>query len=281
MSIPAEKRDYELGKETQQQPKIDSKDLRKMFWRLQLFQSSWSYERMQSLAYAFTFKPVLKKLYRTKEERAEALKRHLEFFNTHPTMAAPILGINAAMEENKGNDVGQGVSGMKVGLMGPLAGIGDSIIWLTWMPIVMSIGAAFATNGNIFGPIFALIVFNLLNIPMKYYGIKLGYSKGVSFFNNPENAGLIQRYTTMAVILGLIVVGGLIPQIIKLTTPFVLSVGKTHVKIQTIIDGIMPSLLPIIATLICYFLIKKGKNPVTILLGVILISILGKWVGAF
>jgi PTS system mannose-specific IID component len=277
MSIPAEKKELE---QNQEENKIDDKILKSMFWRLQLFQASWSYERMQALAYAFTFKPVLKKLYKTKEERAIALKRHLEFFNTHPTMAAPILGINAAMEEKNGNDVGQGVSGMKVGLMGPLAGIGDSIIWLTWMPIVMSIGAAFALNGNIFGPIFALIVFNLVNIPMKYFGIKLGYTKGISFFNNPENAGLIQRYTTMAVILGLIVVGGLIPQIVKFTTPYVLKVGKTQVKFQEILDGVMPNLLPIIATLICFFLVKKGKNPVVILLGVIVFSVLGKWVGA-
>ncbi|MET3696678.1 PTS system IID component (Man family) [Bacillus oleivorans] len=280
---PKQLNDLDLSDTTEPNPEksITSKDLKSMFWRLQLFQVSWNYERMQSLAYAYTMKPVLEKLYKTKEERSEALNRHLEFFNTHPTMAAPILGINTALEEQNGNESGQGVSGIKTGLMGPLAGIGDSIIWLTWMPIVMSIGAAFAMDGNILGPILALILFNLVNIPLKWYGLKLGYNKGTNFLQEAGSTGIVQRYTTMATILGIIVIGGLIPQMVTLTTPFVLTVGDTEVKFQEIFDGILPNLLPLMVTLSSFFLIKKGKNPVVILLGTIVVCILGKWIGIF
>jgi len=259
--------------------KIDKKILRSMFWRLQLFQVSWNYERMQGLGYAFTIKPVLEKLYKTKEEREVALKRHLEFFNTHSTMAAPILGMTAAIEEKGGNGAGQGASGIKVGLMGPLAGLGDSILWLTWMPIAMSIGAAFAKDGNFFGPILALILFNIVNIPLKWYGIKVGYQKGVNFLTQAGHSGIVQRYTTMATVLGIVVIGGLIPQLVQLTTPYVLKVGSTEIKFQEIFDGILPSLLPLAITIISFMLIRKGFNAIKILLGMIIICILGKWIG--
>lgn len=186
--------------------------------------------------------------------------------------------MNAAMEEkNSGNS--KGISGIKVGLMGPLAGLGDSILFLTWMPIVMSIGAAFAKEGNIFGPILAFILFNMVNIPLRYYGVKLGYEKGVDFLTNAKNTGIIKRYTEMATILGIIVVGGLVPQLVQLTTPYELKVDETTIKFQEIFDQILPGLLPLTITVISYLLLKKGVGPVKILLVMIVLSILGKWVG--
>lgn len=259
--------------------KIGIKTLRQMFWRLQLIQGSWNYERMQALGYLYCFKPVLKLLYKTETERADAMKRHLEFFNSHPTMVAPILGINAAIEEKGGEQMKAGVNGVKVGLMGPLAGVGDSILWLTWLPIAMSIGVSFAMAGNIIGPILALLLFNLVNIPLKYYGIKMGYEKGVSFLYDAEHSNVIQRYTQMALVLGLVVIGGLIPQIVKVTTPYVLAIGKTKLKFQEIFDGVLPSLLPLLVTFLCFIMIRKGVNPIKILFGIITLSILGKWVG--
>ncbi len=255
--------------------KIDKKDLNKMFWRMQLFQGSWNYERMQNLAFLFCMKPVLKKIYKnsSKEEKTVAIKRHLEFFNTHPTMAAPILGISAAMEEQGRNNAGNAISSLKVGMMGPLAGLGDSIIWLTWMPICMSLGASFCSQGNPLGLILAFLMFNIVNVPLKYYGIKFGYEKGVAFLKETKNSDVIQRYTTMATILGLIIVGGLIPQMVAVKVPIVITINKVKVTIQEILDGIMPSLLPLIITFLCYRSIKKGKSSITILLLIIVAAI--------
>lgn len=263
------------------QEKLTKKDFRKVFWRMQTMQFSWNYERMQNLGYLYTIKPILKRLYlnKSKEERSMAMKRHLEFFNTNPIVSGPIIGVTAAMEEQGGNAIGKAISSVKVGLMGPLAGVGDSIFWLTWRPICMSIGAAFAAQGNPIGIILALLMFNIVSMPMKYYGIKYGYEKGASFFQEAKDSGVIQRYTTMATILGLVLIGGLIPQMVAIKIPFVATIGEVKVEIQKVLDSIVPYLLPLLFTLLCYRYLKKGKSSVILLFLIIVLSIVLKGIG--
>ena len=160
--------------------------------------------------------------------------------------------------------------------MGPLAGLGDSILWLTWLPICMSIGASFAAQSNPLGLILAFVMFNLVNIPARLYGIKFGYEKGASFFKEVQETGIIQRYTTMATILGLVLVGGLIPQMVMVKVPLVLAVGDVKVVVQKILDGILPSLLPLLVTLLCYFFLKKGKSAIRLLLFIMVLSVIFK-----
>lgn len=114
---------------------------------LDLHSGSWNYERMQNGGWAFSMIPAIKKLYKTKEERSAALKRHLEFFNTHPYIASPILGVTLALEEERANgapvdDVA--IQGVKVGMMGPLAGVGDPVFWFTVRPMLGALGASLA-----------------------------------------------------------------------------------------------------------------------------------------
>lgn len=267
--------------EIKDEKKLTKNDFRKVFWRMQAMQFSWNYERMQNLGYLYTIKPILKRIYSksSKEERSTAMKRHLEFFNTNPIVAGPIIGVTAAMEEQGGNKLGQAISSIKVGLMGPLAGVGDSIFWLTWRPICMSIGAAFAAQGNPMGIILALLMFNVLSIPMKSYGIKYGYEKGASFFQEANKSGVIQRYTTMATILGLVLIGGLIPQMVTLKIAYIATVGKVKVDFQKQLDTILPYLLPMLFTLFCYRYLKKGKSSVILLLLIIAASIALKIIG--
>ena len=82
--------------------RITKKELNKVFWRSQLIQMSHNYERMQSLGTLYCLNPILKKLYKDKpkEEKINAMKRHLEFFNSHPVTIPFILGVTSAMEEN-------------------------------------------------------------------------------------------------------------------------------------------------------------------------------------
>ncbi|HGW6192383.1 TPA: PTS system mannose/fructose/sorbose family transporter subunit IID, partial [Enterococcus faecalis] len=126
--------------------KITKKDLNKVFWRSQLIQFSHNYERMQSLGTLFGMSPILKRLYknRSKEERIAAYARHLEFFNSHPVLIPFILGVTAALEESTEEDEKETVIAVKTSLMGPLAGLGDSLLNFTWFPIAGSIGASFA-----------------------------------------------------------------------------------------------------------------------------------------
>lgn len=112
---------------------LTSKDIRNVFYRSNVFQGSWNFERMQALGYAYAMVPAIKRLYpEGSPERVAAIKRHLEFFNTHPYVGAPIIGVTLAMEEQRANgapiDDGA-INGIKVGLMGPLAGVGDPIFW--------------------------------------------------------------------------------------------------------------------------------------------------------
>lgn len=109
----------------------------KVFWRSQFLQASWNFERMQNVGWAYSMIPALKKLYTSKEDRASALKRHLEFFNTHPYLAAPVLGVTLTLEEEKagGEDIDNAaIQGVKIGMMGPLAGVGDPVFWGTLRP---------------------------------------------------------------------------------------------------------------------------------------------------
>ena len=193
--------------------------LNKVLLRTQGCQFAHNYERMQSLSLTYCFSPVLEELYkdRPKEERVTALKRYLEYFNTHPLAIPLILGICAALEESTDEDHKDAVTGVKTSLMGPFAGLGDSMLNLTWYPIAGSIGASLCVdNGSLIGPIVMFLLINLLYWPMKYFGVHMGYSKGMELIEKGGLA-LIERLGNLANVLGVIVVGCLIPQTVKLT----------------------------------------------------------------
>lgn len=145
--------------------KISKKTLNKVLWRTQTTQFSHNYERMQSLSLTYDFAPVIEELYkdRPKEEQVHAMQRYLEYFNTHPVAIPAILGICAAIEETTDEGHKDSVTNIKTGLMGPLAGLGDSMLNLTWFPIAGSIGASLCVeSGSILGPIVMFLLINLL-----------------------------------------------------------------------------------------------------------------------
>ena len=135
---------------------LTKKDRLSVAWRSTFLQGSWNYERMQNGGFCFSMIPAIRKLYSNKEDQAAALKRHLEFFNTHPYVASPIIGVTLALEEDRanGSDVdNQTINGVKVGMMGPLAGVGDPVFWFTVRPMLGALGASLAMSGNVLGPI--------------------------------------------------------------------------------------------------------------------------------
>lgn len=262
-----------MGKEV-----ITKKDLNKVFWRSQLIQMSHNYERMQSLGTLFCLKPILKKLYKnkSKEEKVASMKRHLEFFNSHPVTIPFILGITAAMEESTEEEEKDSVISLKTSLMGPLAGLGDGMLNFTWMPICGSVGAAFAIQGNILGPIIMLLMVNALYFPIKYYGLNMGYSKGSKLLNTGDGKGILDRLANMANVLGVIVAGGLIATTVKVKLGVEIAAGETPLVLQTMLDQVMPNLIPLVITLGCLYLLKKsnGKNAVKIIFGLLFISVI-------
>ena len=260
--------------------KLTKSDFFWAFVRSNFLQASWNMERMQGLGYCFGMVPILKRLYEG-EELKQALKRHLEFYNTQPFVTAPIIGITAAMEEKKANgaDIPDGViNGIKVGMMGPLAGVGDPIFWGTLRPITAALGASIAMSGSLLGPILFFVLFNLVRLLVRWYGISYGYSKGTDIVQDVAGNKL-QKLTEGASILGLFVMGALVNKWTSVNIPIVVSeitnAKGEHVvtTVQGILDSLMPGLVPLLLTFMCMGLLKRKVNAIWIIFGLFALGI--------
>ncbi|MFL0252796.1 PTS system mannose/fructose/sorbose family transporter subunit IID [Clostridium neuense] len=256
--------------------KITKKDLKKVFWRSFTLEGSWNYERMSHMGYAYAMVPILKKLYTKKEDLSKALKRHLEFMNITPHVATLLLGISTAMEEQNANDENfdeSSISSVKTGLMGPIAGIGDSFVWGTLKIIAAGVGISLASQGNILGPILFLLIFNVPLYILRYICMFSGYKLGTGLLSKVEESGVMGKVTYGAAILGVMVIGGMTATMVNFTLPFMIGTGKTAVKLQSILDGIMPALLPLGLTGIIYYLLGKGAKSNYIILALVAMGI--------
>ncbi|KLU16319.1 MULTISPECIES: PTS mannose transporter subunit IID [Xenorhabdus] len=267
------------------QKKLTQSDIRGVFLRSNLFQGSWNFERMQAIGFCFSMIPAIRRLYpENTEERKQALKRHMEFFNTHPYVAAPILGVTMAMEEQRANgaDIDDGaINGIKVGLMGPLAGVGDPIFWGTVRPVFAALGAGIAMSGSLLGPVLFFFLFNLVRLLTRYLGVAYGYKKGLDIVKD-MGGGFLQKMTEGASILGLFVMGALVNKWTKVNIPLVVSevpdpiTGEMKVTtVQTILDQLMPGLMPLLLTFGCMWLLRKKVNPLWIIIGFFVLGIVG------
>lgn len=182
-------------------------DRKKVCWRSTFLQASWNYERMQNLGWCYALVPAIKKLYTKKEDQVAALKRHMEFFNTHPYVAAPIVGVTLALEEERANgaDIDDAaIQGVKIGMMGPLAGIGDPVFWFTVRPILGALGASLAIGGNIIGPLLFFIGWNAIRMAFLWYTQEFGYKSGKEITKD-MSGGILQDITKGASILGMFI----------------------------------------------------------------------------
>ncbi len=288
----------------QQRIKLSKKDRKSVFWRSTFIQGSWNYERMQNGGWAFSMIPAIKKLYTTKEDRAAALERHLEFFNTHPYVASPILGVTLALEEERANGApvdDAAIQGVKVGMMGPLAGIGDPVFWFTVKPILGALAATLAISGNILGPIIYFVGWNLIRMAFMWYTQEFGYKAG-SKITEDLSGGILQDITKGASILGMFILGSLVNRWVSINfTPVVSKVkldngafidwnslpkGIEGVKValeqqagglslseykitslQDNLDSLITGLVGLLLTLLCMWLLKKKVSPIVIILG--------------
>ncbi|GAB1662619.1 PTS mannose transporter subunit IID [Mannheimia haemolytica] len=270
--------------------KVTKSDLNAVVRRSNLFQGSWNFERMQALGFAYAMVPVIKRLYPDPNDpgRKEAIKRHSEFFNTQPFVAAPILEVTIAMEEERANGKeidNAAINGIKVGLMGPLAGVGDPIFWGTVRPVFAGLGAVLALKGELLGPILFFALFNIVRLAARYYGVVYGYKKGLDVVQD-MSGGLLQKLTEGASILGLFIMGALVQKWTSINVPLVLSTiqkqdGTIEVTtVQSILDSLMPGLLPLLLTFACMWLLRNRVNAIWIILGFFVIGILGAATGA-
>ena len=269
-----------------QKIKLTKSDLNACFIRSNLLQGSWNFERMQALGYCFGIVPAIRRLYpEGSQERKDAIKRHLEFYNTQPFVTAPILGVNLAMEEQRANGApidDAAINGVKVGLMGPLAGVGDPIFWGTARPVFAALGAGIAQSGSLLGPILFFVLFNAVRLFVRYWGIQYGYKKGLEIVSD-MGGGALQKITEAASILGLFVMGALVNKWTHINIPVKIAevtnqVGETTVTtVQGVLDDLMPGLPALGLTFLCMYLLRKGVNALWLIFGLFGIGILGFW----
>lgn len=295
---------------------LTKSDRIKVWWRSTFIQGSWNYERMQNGGWAYTLIPALKRLYHTKEDRSAALKRHLEFFNTHPYLASPIIGVTMALEEERANGApidDKAIQGVKVGMMGPLAGVGDPVFWFTVKPIIGALAASMAIAGNILGPILYFVLWNAIRMAFLWYTQEFGYKAG-SKITEDLSGGLLGEVTKGATILGMFILGSLVNRWVSVKfTPVVsdvpnqkgafidwsslpsgskgiqkalelqsqgLSLTKNKVlTLQDNLDSLIPGLMGLLLTLFCMWLLKKKVSPIIIILGLFVAGVVFHVIG--
>ncbi|MBP2058798.1 PTS system mannose-specific IID component [Lactobacillus colini] len=299
---------------------LTKSDRWKVCWRSTFLQGSWNYERMQNGGFAYSMIPALRKLYPNKDDMKSALKRHLEFFNTHPYLTSPILGVTLALEEDRANgaDVdNQTINGVKVGMMGPLAGVGDPVFWYTVRPIIGSLGASLALSGNVLGPILFFVLWNVIRIAFLWYTQEMGYKAGTKITED-ASGGLLQKITRGASMMGMFVIGALIERwvsinfkpvvskvplskgayidwnaipsgaqgIHKVLTEWNMGNGLALDKVkettlQNNLDSLIPGLAALLLTFLCMWLLKKKVSPIVIIIAIFIVGIAGHVVGLF
>lgn len=262
---------------------LTKRDLRKMYFRGYCFQSTQNFERMQSIGFLSMLTPALEKIYadRSKEERVAAMKRHLLFYNNHNTMNHFVVGLTAALEETTDENHKDMITSVKAGLMGPLAGVGDALYFNTFYPILASIGATIALDGNVFGAIFLFVTFAIINHGSKIMFLKLGYEKGMDMVMSGKSNDMINYLTTFATIVGLFVVGQMVTSTVNMNVIFEFVSGEGVIQLQALFDKIMPKLLNVLLVGFCYWAIKKtdGKCVTKLLYGLMLVGMLLSYAG--
>lgn len=253
-------------------------ELKKVFWRSFTLEGSWNYEKMAATGFSYSLIPIIDKVYADDEEKKKrALERHLELMNITPFTSTLLLGICAVMEEqnaiNEDFDE-ESITAVKTALMGPISGIGDSIFWGTLKIIASGVGIELAKQGNILGPILFLLIFNVPAILVRYFCLKWGYKFGTEFITKAEQSGLMEKITLCAAVLGLMVIGGMTADLVEFTVPFKIGSGETAVTLQSVLDSILPKLLPLSLTGVVYYLFGKNIKSTHVVVGLIILGIL-------
>lgn len=267
--------------------KITKKDLFQTFVFSNFQQASFNFERIHGLAFCVDMIPTIRRVYKTKEEQTAALQRHLTFFNTTPAVCGPVIGVTMAMEEARasGADIDEGtINSLKVGLMGPLAGVGDPLVWGTLRPIFAAIGASLALNGNVMGPLVFFFAFNAARLAMKWFGLTYGFQKGLDIVKD-LSGNLLQKLTEGATILGLFIMGVLVTKWTTINVPLVISrtAGADGVEVvttlQNVLDDLVPGLLALGLTLLMMRLLKKKVSAIALIFILFAVGIIGYWLG--
>ncbi|SHJ71405.1 PTS system mannose/fructose/sorbose family transporter subunit IID [Propionispora hippei] len=262
--------------------KISEKTLNKSF--LSWFYGNltcFSQEHMQTFGYLCAMLPIVEELYETKEQKKEAMQTYTAFFNTEPQIGALVVGMTAGLEEAKANGQpidGEAINGIRAGLMGPLAGIGDSMIVGTLIPILLGIGLGLSGGGSPLGAIFYIVVWNLL----MWFGMRFVYFKGYDLGGKAVEVLVgeqAQAIRDSIIMIGTIVIGAVAASWININTSLVLPGGA---ELQKTLNGIYPKMLSALTVMFCWWLMtKKNISPTMVMLLLVVVAFVGVLIGFF
>ncbi len=269
-----------------EEKRLSKKDVVKAFWRWTFFShANYNYERLEATGLVHSYKHVIKKLYGDEPEEYKAcIKRHMQFFNTEPHIGGVIPGIVLAMEEERANGApitDEAINGVKTGLMGPFAGIGDTLWQGTLTPILLAFGISLGSQGNLMGPlVYALLMFGIM-FPVAYICWMKGYELGKDGIEKILGGNQLQMLITGASAMGAIVLGALSSQFVTVNCAAVIKFGALEMNVQeTVFDALFKGILPLGITMLTLYLLKNRKMKATTVMGIlILIGLAGGVIG--
>lgn len=263
---------------------LTKKEVVKAFWRWTFFShANYNYERLEATGLVFAMKPVIKKLYGDRPDEYKAcIQRHMQFFNTEPHIGGVIPGIVLAMEEERANGApitDEAINGVKTGLMGPFAGIGDTLWQGTLTPILLAFGISLGSQGNLLGPvIYTLLMFGIM-FPVAYICWMKGYSLGKEGIEKILGGNQLQMLITGASAMGAIVLGALSAQFVTVKCSAIIKLGALKMNVQeTVFDQLFQGILPLAVTLFTLYLLKNKKMKATTVM--LILVIIGVVLGA-
>jgi mannose/fructose/N-acetylgalactosamine-specific phosphotransferase system component IID len=265
---------------------LTAKDVRASWLRWFLFaQASYSWERLQGTGFVLAMIPIIKRLWKTREEQIQALQRHLFFYNTEPTWGAVITGAAAAMEEQAAQSAAQSgeavldndtFNSVKTGLMGPLAGFGDTIDQGTITPILLALGISLTKAGTVLGPVLYMILEGIWIVGVSYTMYMIGFTQGRNGIRSVLSSGALDQVTEGARLLGGIVLGGLAATYISLSTNLTVKIGPATTPLQTgVLNQLLPGLLPLALVIAVWALLQRRVHPTWMMVMLLAFGLLG------
>lgn len=251
---------------------LTKEDLRRVNLRYMFGgQLGWNYERMMNVAYVHAILPAMIKMYGDDSDvLRDMLQMEMQFYNTSPFLSAIITGMDLSLQNESGTKSKEAVAAIKTGLMGPFAAVGDSLFGAVIPTILGSLPAYMGMKGNPIGVIIWLLC-AIVILGLRYFELPIAYREGKKLVSNVGN--LLNNLTDAATLLGVFVIGGLIPTVVNVIVPFKLTIGKKSLAIQAdMLDQILPALVPIALVALAYWLLGRKKMNSTRVIWVFLIG---------
>ncbi|MEQ9849512.1 PTS system mannose/fructose/sorbose family transporter subunit IID [Pectobacterium brasiliense] len=262
--------------------KSEKKLFRQLFFRQFPLLGTMNFTRMQGLSYGWALAPMLKKIYADPHQYLEALRRNSQFFNSNQHLSPFIMGLTLSMEKERASNPQfdtASINGIKVALMGPFAGVGDSFFYGVLRIIATGIAIGLAMQGNPLGPLLYLLVYNIPSYLIRYYGGVVGYRLGSKYIAEATKSGLLGCITKASSIMGLMMVGAMSASMVKFTTTFKTTIAGQPFVLQDILDKICIGLIPLLLVLGCFHLLKKKVSPNNVLILLIIVGFTSAAIG--